>query len=197
MRKLNIFRNLLAISLTCIFPNFAFANLVLPEEVIPDSKIAKTNPEKLISFYDLGDDFSKLTKPVFPLDGTPEQPSEKLCAKPALIDGRIDCRYMSIDGIIYKIDDQGKIYEINMVADKKGKFPKKLPLEIIPYQSQETLIKNFEKNGLVWERSTTYGRNFHVSACFYNDVQTKMTCFEYNKKMQIYKVAIFFRSSND
>lgn len=177
------------IGISLLFPNLSLAN----------PQIAKSNPEKLIGAVNLGEDFSKLPKPLIALNGTPEQPNNKICAEPSLLDDRIDCRYQTKDGIIYRIDEKGKIYEIIMLADKNGNFPKKLPLGIKSSISRETLIKKIDNLGL--ERDSHYSNNskrFYISVCIIStEPKGKETCFEYNKSMRIYKMSIFLKYPDD
>lgn len=174
-------------------------SLLFPSLCLANPQIAKSNPEKLIDAVNLGEDFSKLSKPSFPLNGTPEIPNEKICAKPDLLDDRIDCRYQTVDGLIYRIDDKGKIYEIIMQANVQGKFPKKLPLGIKNTISQKALIKKIEKLGL--ERDSSYSNNakrFYVNACILTtEPKGKETCFHYNKSMKIYKMSIFLKHDDE
>ena len=174
-------------------------SLLFPSLCLANPQIAKSNPEKLIDSVNLGEDFSSLPKPLIALNGSPEQPNEQICAKPALLDDRIDCRYQTKDGLIYRIDDQGKIYEIIMQTDAKGKFPKKLPLGIKNTISRDALIKKIDNLGL--ERDGHYTNNskrFYISVCIVStDPIGKETCFEYNKSMRIYKMSIFLKDPDD
>lgn len=188
-------------SIKSIFLKYASIGLCicLPLNASANPQIATSNPEKLIGAVNLGEDFSNLPKPLIALNGSPEQPNEQICAKPALLDDRIDCRYQTKDGLIYRIDDKGKIYEIIMQADRKGKFPKKLPLGIKNTISRNALIKRIDNLGL--ERDGHYTNNskrFYISVCILTtEPKGKETCFHYNKAMKIYKMSTFLKNDDE
>lgn len=180
---------------------FALSHLILVgSNACANPKIARSNPEKLFGAMDLGTHFNDLPKGLKPIGKTPEIPSAEMCAEDGLIDGRIQCEYKSISGLIYRIDDNGLVYNIEIMADEKtGKFSVKLPFTIKVSDSQEKLMKKFKKLGFeTFKHNTNLPHVFYRSACILTDApKGKATCFEYNRDMKIYRISIFFRSEDD
>lgn len=177
-------------------PNHLWAKPNIKEEV----KVANSNPEKLLGAVNLGENFSKLPKPLKPLYGSPKNPDFSKC--PEGLDffyhPQKMCTYVANDKLTYSIDNKGEIYAISMKIDKKGEWPKPLPLGIKTNFYHDKLHDYFYSIGIKpWRYTVFHDLNYIRDACFFaKEAETKLVCFIYDaaedhEKKKIVEMRIF------
>lgn len=181
--------------------------LLTPSISIANPQIAKSNPEKLIGAVDLDNDFSKIPGKLKPLYGSPKEPNSDTCPKgPDFFGhGQKMCSYKAENGIIYRINNLGKIYEISLSPNAIGQWPQKLPLGIKTNFYRDKLHEYLYSIGIVpWRYTVFHDLEYLRDACYFttdinNNVakDKKMVCFIYdaeknNKKKKIVKMVIFY-----
>lgn len=184
--------------------------LLTPSISIANPQIAKSNPEKLIGAVDLDNDFSKIPGKLKPLYGSPKEPNSDTCPKgPDFYGhGKKICSYEAENGIIYRINNLGKIYEISLSPNEKGQWPQKLPLGIKTNFYRKKLHKYLWDMGIIPWRYTVFHDKIHQGeSCFYtvdennnNSIDKKMVCFIYDaneniKHKKIIEMIIFYHKN--